>query len=188
MLSLQFQPFPVLTTKRLLLRKIGREDEDAFFALRSSKNVMRFIDRPLTKTKEDVIILIDMMVSLIESNEGLTWAITKKDDPGMIGTVHLWKISRENYRGEIGYLLDPAWQGQGIMREALEAVIHYGFYSVQLHSIEANVSPDNSASFHLLERCRFIREAHFRENFLYDGKFLDTLVYSLLTPIAPDSK
>ncbi|MFI5153289.1 MAG: GNAT family N-acetyltransferase [Chitinophagales bacterium] len=188
MVSLCFQPFPVLATERLLLRKISREDDDAFFALRSSKAVMRYIDRPLAKTKEDVITLIDMMVGLIESNEGLTWTITMKGEPGMIGTVHLWKISRENYRGEIGYLLDPAWQGQGIMREALGAVIHYGFESVHLHSFEANVSPENTASFHLLERCGFIREAHFRENFFYDGKFLDTLVFSLLTPKVSGSK
>ena len=188
MLSLQFQPFPILITERLRLRKIGHEDDDSFFALRSSKTVMRYIDRPLAKTKEDVISLIDMMAGLIESNEGLTWTITRKEDPLMIGTVHLWKISKENHRAEIGYLLDPVWQGQGIMRETLEAVIHFGFHSINLHSIEADVSPDNNASFHLLERCGFVREAHFKENFFYDGKFLDTLVYTLLTPVKPEPK
>jgi [ribosomal protein S5]-alanine N-acetyltransferase len=183
MLTPDFHPFPLLITKRLCLRKIGPEDELPLFELRSSSTVMKYIDRPLVRTRADAVQLIEMMVGLIDSNEGLSWAITRKEDPGMIGTVHLWKISRENHRAEIGYLLHPAHQGKGIMHETLEAVINHGFAEIGLHSIEANVNPGNIASIGLLERCGFTGEAYFKENYFFNGKFLDSAVYTLLTPI-----
>lgn len=182
MLELNFHPFPVLETSRLRLHKIGLRDQQEFFFLRSSKSVMRYIDRPLAKSREDAVKLIEMMVDLIDTNQGLSWTISLLDDPRMIGTIHLWKISRENHRAEIGYLLDPAFQGQGLMHETLRAVLHYGFTSLKLHSIEANVNPENLASIRLLEKSGFTREGYFKENYLYEGKFQDSAVYSILTP------
>jgi ribosomal-protein-alanine N-acetyltransferase len=182
MLTLDFQHFPILETSRLRLRKIGLQDQEAFFELRSSKTVMKYIDRPLARSRQDAIQLIEMMVELIDTNQGLTWTISLPEDPKMIGTVHLWKISRENYRAEIGYLLHPAFQGQGLMHETLKAVIHYGFADLKLHSLEANVNPDNLASVRLLEKCGFVREGYFKENYFYDGKFLDSAIYSILSP------
>ena len=66
------------------------------------------------------------------------------------------------------------------MQEAFNKVLEFGFNSMNLHSIEANVNPENKASIKLLERNNFIREAYFRENYFFDGKFLDTAIYSLL--------
>jgi ribosomal-protein-alanine N-acetyltransferase len=182
MLKFNFQPFPVLDTPRLRLRKIDLQDQEAFFELRSSKTVMKYIDRPLARTKQDVIQLIEGMVDLIDTNEGLTWTISLIDDPKMIGTVHLWKISRENHRAELGYLIHPDFQGRGMMSETLKAVIQYGFSDLKLHSIEANVNPDNLPSIRLLERNGFVREGYFKENYFYEGRFIDSAIYSLLTP------
>jgi RimJ/RimL family protein N-acetyltransferase len=182
MLELNFHPFPILETARLRLRKIGLPDQEEFFMLRSSKTVMKYIDRPLAKSREDATQLIKMMVELIDNNQGLTWAISLLEKPKMIGTVHLWKISPENHRAEIGYLLDPAFQGQGLMHETLQTVIHYGFYRLKLHSIEANVNPENMASIRLLEKIGFVREGYLKETYLYEGIFFDSAIYSMLTP------
>jgi ribosomal-protein-alanine N-acetyltransferase len=143
---------------------------------------MKYIDRPLVKSRQDAVQLIEMMVDLIDTNQGLTWTISLLEDPKMIGTMHLWKISRENHRAEIGYLLDPAFQRKGLMYETLRAVLHYGFTTLKLHSIEANVNPNNLASIGLLEKSGFIREGYFKENYLYAGEFQDSAVYSILTP------
>ena len=182
MLELNFHPFPVLETPRLRLRKISLRDQEEFFLLRSSKIVMKYIDRPLAKSREDACQLIEMMIDLIDRNQGLTWTISLIENPRMIGTVHLWKISQENYRAEIGYLLEPAFQGQGLMHESLGAIIHYGFGRLKLHSIEANVNPKNTASIRLLEKSGFVREGYFKENYFYEGRFQDSAIYSILTP------
>jgi len=182
MLDINFQPFPILETQRLRLHKIGMQDQNEFLHLRSSRIVMKYIDRPLAKTKHDILQLIEMMVELIDTNQGLTWTISLPEDPKMIGTVHLWKISRENHRAEIGYLLHPDFQGRGLMTECLKAVISYGFNELKLHSIEANVNPNNLASIRVLEKCGFVREGYYKENYFYEGKFLDSAIYSILTP------
>lgn len=67
-----------------------------------------------------------------------------------------------------------------MMSEALQAVINYGFTNIGLHSIEANINPRNEASARILERNNFIKEAYFKENFYFNGKFLDSAIYSLI--------
>ena len=181
MLQVNFQPFPQISTDRLLLRELTKTDVGDFFTLRSNKDIMRFIDRPRAQTMEDVLNLIEIITTALKNNDGITWGISLKNNPQLIGTIGLWRIIKEHYRAEIGYLLSDAFQRQGIMQEAITAVIGYGFDVMQLHSIEANVNPANTASIMLLEKNKFIREAYFRENYYYNGKFMDSLVYSLIT-------
>ena len=52
---------------------------------------------------------------------------------------------------------------------------------MKLHSIEAVTDPENYASWGLLEKNGFIREGHFKEDCFWQGKYLDSFVYSLLT-------
>jgi ribosomal-protein-alanine N-acetyltransferase len=59
-------------------------------------------------------------------------------------------------------------------------MVRFGFKEMNLHSIEANVNPLNERSQKVLERVGFKREAYFRENYLFDGKFLDSVIFSLL--------
>ncbi|MDB5247728.1 MAG: family N-acetyltransferase [Segetibacter sp.] len=120
----------------------------------------------------------------MKNNESIIWAITQKGDTKLIGMICFWNIIKEHYRAEIGYSLLYDFQGKGIMQEAMSAIIKYGFEKMNLHSIEANVNPANESSIKLLERNDFIKEAYFKENYFYDGKFLDTAIYSLLTTVA----
>ena len=66
------------------------------------------------------------------------------------------------------------------MSEAIEKVIQFGFNNMKLHSIEANINPDNLASAQLLKKFKFVKEAYFKENYFFNGKFLDSEIYSLL--------
>jgi ribosomal-protein-alanine N-acetyltransferase len=185
MLEVNFSPFPELQTGRLVLRQITEEDADAIFFLRSDKNVMQYIDRPPAASVDDALELIKKIKDALAQNEGITWAVTLKGDNTLIGTIGYWRIEKEHHRAEIGYLLHPDQQGKGIMQEALSAVIDHGFKVMALHSIEANVNPGNTASIKLLERNKFLREAWFRENYYYNGRFLDSFIYSLITPVQP---
>ncbi len=87
---------------------------------------------------------------------------------------------RNNVRAEIGYAMKPEYWGKGYIQEALIKVIYFGFNEFCLHSIEANVNPDNASSIKLLEKCGFKKEAYFKEDYFYNGKFLDSVIYSLL--------
>lgn len=181
MLEINFTPFPNLETDRLILRRLSAEDVLEIFALRSNKEVMKYIPRPLVKTMDDAMAHIAMIDEKIENNEGINWVITLKDNPKLIGIIGHYRMKPEHFRAEIGYMLLPEYHGQGIISEAIKEVVNYGFEVMKLHSIEAIIHPENHASEKVLQKNGFVKEAHFKENEYYEGKFLDTVVYSKLT-------
>ena len=181
MLDPDFSPFPEIKTGRLLLRKMTRDDAEEIFNLRSSEVVMKYIDRERAKSIKDAEVFIDRISSSIESNNGIIWGITIKENPTkLIGNIGYWRLIKENYRAEVGYMLSPFFWKNGIMKEALLEVIDFGFNKMNLHSIEANINPGNAASAVLLESTGFVREAYFKEDYFFNGTFLDTVIYSRL--------
>lgn len=180
MLTLNFSPFPTLLTQRLVLREITTNDAGDLFEMRSNPSLMRFIDRPVAQTLNDSLKLIELIINAQKNNEAITWGIALKGSPALIGTIGFWRIQKEHYRAEIGYLLHADYHGKGIMQEAMDTAIGYAFKTLHIHSIEANINPDNIASIKLAEKNGFVREAYFKENFYYNGVFKDTVIYSLL--------
>ena len=183
MLTLNFSPFPTLTTENLILRQITADDDNEVFIIRSDEGLMKYIDRPPAKLKAEAVEFIENITTYIKNNESIMWAISFKNDPKLIGTICFWNIKKEDFRAEIGFILLPEYHGKGIMDEALRAVIDFGFNTMKLHSIEGNVNPENKASIKLMERNNFVREAYFKDHYFYEGKFLDTAIYSLLSPV-----
>lgn len=182
MLNLNFSPFPNLETERLLLRRVTKNDAEEILILRGNPETMKYIPRPLAKTNEEALEHIAMIDDKIEKNEGINWAITLKGNPKLIGIIGHYRIKPDHYRAEIGYMLLPEFHGKGIIPEAIQETVKYGFQVMKLHSIEAIIDPENKASAVVLEKNSFVKEAHLKENEFYEGRFLDTVIYSLLNP------
>lgn len=180
MLTFDFTNFPILQTDRLLLRQIVKSDAEEMFALRSNPQIMQYIPREMPKTIEDAVKHIEFMQGLLESSECINWAICLKGSDTLIGNIGFFRIQPENHRAEVGYMLGTEFHGSGIMQEALTKILKYGFEEMKLHSIEAVTDPENFASWKLLEKNGFIREGHFKEDCYWNGKYLDSYVYSLL--------
>ncbi len=181
MLDIQFPVFPVLQSSRCVLRQVVKTDAPQLLALRSDAAVMQYLDREAMTTVDEAGVMIDSMDSRLATGEGISWAISLIDSNEMIGLAGLWRIIKEHHRAEIGYTLLPAHWAKGLMSEVLQSIIDFGFRSMKLHSIEANVNPSNAASIRLLEKLGFEREAYFRENYYFRGRFLDSAIYSLVT-------
>jgi ribosomal-protein-alanine N-acetyltransferase len=189
MLFPNFTPFPIMQTGRLLLRQMRLSDAPALHKLRSNKEVMRYINRPLTQTLEEAEGWVNVIIDAVTRNEGITWAICLKESPDEhVGNIGIWRIDKANHRGEVGYMLDPSLQGRGVMYEAIQPVIRYGFEQLGLHSLEAQIDPRNLASAALLRKVGFVQEAYFRQNCFHNESFTDTAVYSLLSPLEKTTK
>jgi ribosomal-protein-alanine N-acetyltransferase len=92
---------------------------------------------------------------------------------------HTWYL--QHARAELGYgIYDDAYKGMGLMTEALQPVVGYGFEQMGLNRIEAFVSPGNGASMSLLRRLGFQQEGRFREHFVKNGLVEDSIAFSLL--------
>ncbi|WP_395055997.1 GNAT family N-acetyltransferase [Flavobacterium sp.] len=181
MSAFSFLPFKDLESERLLLRQITSNDVKEIFELRSNPETMKYIPRPLVTTIDEAMGHIKMIQDKIETNEGINWAITLKNSPKMIGIIGHYRVRWEHFRSEIGYMLLPEYHGKGIASEAIQLMIHYGFNDMKMHSLEAIIDPKNIASAKVLEKTNFVKEAHLIQNEFYDGKFLDTVIYSILT-------
>jgi [ribosomal protein S5]-alanine N-acetyltransferase len=155
MTNRNFTPFPILKTKRLTLRQLTINDEHEIFTLRSDSEINKYLDRQLSKTIDDARNFINKVNENINKNEALYWAITFSDKNTLIGTICLFGFSDENDKCEIGYELLTNFQGQGIMKEAVEKVIDYAFNVIKVQKIEAFFHKDNQSSIKLLEKFSF---------------------------------
>src|SRR6478609_4640738 len=117
MLTVNFTPFPVLFTERLILKQIIDEDIYQLFDLRSNPEVMKYIPRKRAENIDDARQLLQHFDEVIHNNEKITWGIFLKETVQLIGTIGYVNIYKENYRAEIGYLLNPRFQGKGMMTE-----------------------------------------------------------------------
>ncbi|MEO7923071.1 MAG: GNAT family protein [Chitinophagaceae bacterium] len=181
MLEPVFSPFPELETDRLLLRRVTQEDAPEIFFLRSDKTVLQFLGKEPAANIGEAEDFIRQIDKNMENNDAILWAIALKNNKQKtIGTICFWRMDKQHYRAEIGYVLDPAHWRKGIMKEAIGTALDYGFNKIGLHSVEARITPANLASAAILESTGFVKEAYFREDFFYNGKFGDTVVYSRL--------
>lgn len=179
MLEINLQPFPILSTERLLLREITENDVIDLFQLLSNTEVMKHIALPL-KTEAESAAKINFYQELLSKQEAINWAITQKTDTKLIGTILLKAIDCKNHRAEIGYMLHPDFWRKGIIQEALTCILDFAFNTLNFHSLTAIIDPQNKASEGILEKNGFVKEGHFKENYLLGDTFLDSGVYSLL--------
>ncbi|MCB0751869.1 MAG: GNAT family N-acetyltransferase [Ignavibacteriae bacterium] len=175
-----FNQFPVIETKNLILDNFKITDSEDIFKIRSDNRVMKYLDRDNHKTIEESEKMIKTIIQSFRDKTGINWTIRKKNSSEVIGYIGYWRIIRESVRAEIGYALKPEYWGKGLMSESLLKVIEFGFANFGLHSIEGNVNPENKNSIKILEKFGFKKEAHFREDFLYKDKYLDSAIYCLL--------
>ncbi|HAA19827.1 MAG TPA: GNAT family N-acetyltransferase [Cytophagales bacterium] len=114
-----------------------------------------------------------------------TWVNVAVEDQAsgqLVGDVATHILEKNEQLVELGYTIHPARQGQGYATEALRLMLKTLFRAHHIHKAIAEVDIRNPASFRLLERVGFQREAHFRKSFYdpQDQAWFDEYVYGLL--------
>jgi ribosomal-protein-alanine N-acetyltransferase len=177
-----FDSFPVLKTPRLTLRSLTENDVPAIFGMRSSALVSTHIMRPLMQQDDAAKQLVEKTIAAYKNKLGIAWAAVLRDAGDIIGTCGFNRIEYAHARAEIGGEMNPAYWGKRLPPEAVQAIIDFGFGTMNLHSIEARVLPGNRSAIALLEMLGFEKEAHFRDYYFYGDAFHDLAVYGLRKP------
>ena len=162
----QLHKLPLITTKRLILRALKKTDVKKIVELRSDERVTRYLGSTIMITAKEAAIFIKNLKHGIKANELFYWAITNKDKDELIGTICLWNLDFEAAEADAGYELRPEWQGKGLMREALAAVIAFGFNDLKLQQIAAITHRDNLGSLASARRNGVWIETHDDPSFL----------------------
>ncbi len=174
------EEFPQLETENLFLREIKLSDAEAVFQFFSDDEVLKYHDVEAFVSVEQAQMLINSLHERFKNKWGIRWGIAKKDDNMIIGTCGYGGWVKNSLRAGIGYELAKPYWHQGIMTEALSAMLKFGFEKMELNRIEATVMLDNIASMKLLEKLGFIDEGILREYGYWKGEFHDLKMFSLL--------
>lgn len=112
------------------------------------------------------------------------WLVPRADNHRVIGSVSVTQIARGPFcSGMLGYAIEGAYEGRGLMREALTAIIVEAFSTRgMLHRLQANVRPENERSVRLLEALGFQREGLAKDYLFIGGAWRDHVMTALLNP------
>ena len=175
--------FPTLETDRLLLRELNDGDAERLFQIHGDAAAMRWYgSEPLASVDAAHKLIAVFHSWRTLPNPGVRWGIERKSDAAVIGTCGLFRWNRNWKNCTVGYELhQPAW-GRGFMREAIAAVLPWGFAHMDLHRVEAQIHPNNAASIKLVDALGFVNEGVLREAGYWAGQFHNLLQYALLQP------
>ena len=159
-------------TYRLKHRAFMIDDAEAFYALNSNPDVMRFTAEPMIPSLEDAREAIRNYADFEVVGYG-RWACIVKETDTIIGFCGL-KYLADLDAVDVGYRLHPQYWGQGFATEACIASLQFGFTTLKLKEIIGLVLPANAASIRVLEKAGM----NFEQEFTYDG--LQVLKYIAL--------
>ena len=172
--------FPIIETERLILRRPLPKDIQSVYDIHSDPEVMRYYGVLPYQSTEKAQKHLDWLSSLHKENKGLRPVITIKGEDKYIGDVGYYDYEEKHNRAEIGYILGKNHWGNGIMSEALEAMLSYGFNAMGLNRVQALIDPRNIGSKRVVEKLGFTYEGTFRDYELEYGEYIDLDMYSLL--------
>lgn len=173
--------FPTLETRRLRLREMVPADSPALFAIHSDDTAMRWFGTDPMLALKDAEKLVEVFAAWRKlPNPGTRWGLELKSSGQLIGSCGLFKWNRGWRSCALGYELAQSCWGQGLMQEALDCTLAWGFSTMELNRIEAQVHPENTASIKRLETLGFVREGLLREAGYWRGSHRDLVQFSLL--------
>ncbi len=168
-------------TERMLLRPYTIADLPAFYDLHRRDAVTRYLpwesrDEEASRTALGRHLQLQVEVD----DQGLTLAGLEVETGRLVGEFVLILRSVEHRRGELGYVLHPDFQGQGLATEGARHMLGIAFDRLRLHRVIARIDPRNQASAAVLRRLGMRHEAHLVHNELFKGEWGDEDDFALL--------
>lgn len=166
----------VINTKRFVLREINEQDVDDMFEYSSSPNVGPNAGWKPHENKEESL---EVMKAIFLDQDGIWGIIENGKLIGSVGLIKDPKRENDNVR-MLGYALSDQHWGKGIMTEAVQAVLRYGFDELKLDLISAYCYPFNERSKNVLKKCGFCYEGTLKlAEKIYNGNVYDNECYAL---------
>ena len=175
-----FSRLPTLETPSLILRPLRRDDAADLFSWCSDPEVTRYVLWTPHRTIRDSKEYIRYMRGLYRSGQPSSWGMVCRKDGRLIGTIGFMWVSEVNCSAEVGYSMARSYWNQGLMTEALQAVIRSAFSSLNLNRIEAQRDARNPASGRVMEKCGMRLEGTLRSRIINKGEAIDVMLYAVL--------
>lgn len=176
-----FKKFPVIPLGDYVLRCVTFDDVNDYHEYLSDPEVIKYVPAEcIPSTIERAREEIEYTIDLFRYKRSIYWGIARVKDNKLVGSIGFNYWNRDHKRGEISYDLAKSLWNKGIITSAIKAVLGFAFVQMEMHRVEATVTPTNKASQRILQKMKFKREGILREQKLLHGKFHDAIIYSLL--------
>ena len=166
-----FSHIPTLETERLILRGLRVSDAEDMYDYARRPSVTQYLSwNPHTdigETRE----YLTYVGQRYRTGDFYDWGVVDKESGRMIGKCGFTSFDHPNDSAEIGYVLNPSFQGKGLATEAVRRVLDFGFIELGLHRIEAHFIEGNTASLRLMERLGMTLEGYAKESMRIKGKY-----------------
>ncbi len=176
--------FPLLETERLILRAFRISDAPAVLALFSREAVTGHHNIATMHDIQSAEALVESRRSRFEQKAGIYWALVDRAlGDTVIGSCGCYHPHQALLSVEIGYELNPDYWRQGIMTEALTAMLNFCYgdrFFFRLNRVQALTELENWASIGLLQKLGFQKEGVLRAYGWWRGRFQDVRCFSLL--------
>jgi RimJ/RimL family protein N-acetyltransferase len=173
--------FPI-ETDRLILRPFERNDVEGLNAYHALPSMQRYV---FSRTRDagevaDALNVMRHQVSLQRPGDTLTLAMVRKGDKQLVGHVSLHWSDATAGQGEVRFLINPSYAGQGFVTEALGALFDLAFDHFRIHRVFARCDGRNHHSIKLMQQLGMRLEAHYREHALFQGEWDEELHFAIL--------
>lgn len=175
-----FSHMPVLETDRLLLRAMRVTDAEDMYEYAKNAEVTRYLLWHPHNNVGYTRSYLEYLAGRYRVGTCYEWAVILKEENRMIGTCGFSSVDTAHNVAEIGYVLNPAYRGKGLMPEAVRCVMRFGFRILQLHRIEARYMIGNDASRHVMDKVGMTFEGVRREAMLVKGVYRNIGICSIL--------
>jgi len=162
---------PIIETERLVLRRMMSYDAPALHAMLSDPETMQYWSTPPHVTLAETEEWVAEGIAATARGDGHDFVVLESDR--LIGRVAFWMGN------EIGFLFSRAVWGKGYAREAMNAVLRYGFEQLDYKTVRADVDPENVRSLKLLERVGFKRTGFAERTFKIGERWVDSVYLEL---------
>jgi len=153
----------ILTTNRLIIRKIRMNDALFIYNLRSNDKNMKLVEIKPYENIQRAESFIKNVSEDIGNGNVFLWVIETKNSLTKVGTICLWSFSKENQSAEIGYELLPLYQKKGYAHEALQSILNFAETRLNLKAINAITHEKHEASIQLLLKNDFLHLGYVNE-------------------------
>jgi RimJ/RimL family protein N-acetyltransferase len=170
---------PTIELDGARLRPLRADDAAALYAYLRDPLVTELTSYPVVSAPM-VEAMIERILSRWAAGELSRWGVALPRDDRLVGTCGFNEWSQVHRWAELAYDLARAHWGEGLMRQAVAAVLQWTFRQDRVDRVHAFVRVDNGRSERLLERSGFVREGRLRSYRVCRGQPHDFYVYGLL--------
>ena len=167
-----------IQTPRLLLRRMEMGDAADIYAYGKDPEVARHVLWDPYTSVSDARGYIRAMQRKYRNMEPSSWGIEYEGH--IVGTIGYMWYNHEHSSTEVGYSLARRLWNQGLMTEALRAVVNYTFKDLHINRIEAQHELTNPASGKVMLKCGMRQEGVLRQRLRNKGHYVDVALYAIL--------